>query len=155
MRIALIILITLLCFNGTVYAWTEYKNIRYMDLDGDLANEVIIEARHGAGSNHYIEDMRIFKDNYPKLDLIFTVRTLDSTYGFKHPSPYNCDIISSVEFTEPTIQNNGVRDIVVKSKKISYKDDENKVIDKDEILGTKIFKWDGMKFVESKAQKTI
>ena len=155
MKLALIILIITLCLYGTAHAWTEYKNIHYMDFDGDFADEIIIEAKHGAGSNHYIEDMRIFKDNYPKLDLIFTVRTLDSTYGFEPSSPYNCDVISSVKFTEPTIQNNGVRDIIVKSKKTSYKDDENKIINKEEILGTKIFKWDGMKFIESKDQKTI
>lgn len=155
MKLTLITLIMVLCFHGTAHAWTEYKNIHYMDLDGDSANEIIIEAKHGAGSNHYIEDLRVFKDKYPELELIFAIRTLDSTYGFELSSPYNCDVISSVEFTEPTIQNNGVRDIVVKSKKISYKDDENRVIDKDEILGTKIFKWDGMKFIESNAQKTI
>ena len=62
-----------------VYAsWTEYKNIRYMDLDGDLTEEIIIEAKHGAGSNHYLEDMRVFKDKYPELELIFSISAFKS-----------------------------------------------------------------------------
>ena len=73
-----------------------------MDLTGGLTDEIIIKAKHGAGSNHYIEDIRIFQDNYPKLDLIFQVRTLDSTFGFNEEmSKYNCDIISTVQFSEP------------------------------------------------------
>ena len=145
----LISLIVTGCFHSQAYAWTEYKNIRYMDVNGDLANEIVMETKHGAGSNHYIEDIRIFNDKYPEVELIFTVRTLDSTYGFTPPSPYNCNVISTVEFTEPRRQN-GIRDIIVKSKKISYKDDENKVIDKEENLGTKIFEWDGERFTETK-----
>ena len=127
--------------------WTEYKNIRYMDLDGDLTEEIIIEAKHGAGSNHYLEDMRVFKDKYPELELIFSIRTLDSTYGFEPSSHYNCDEISEVHFTEPNLEN-GKRDIIVKTKKIYYKDENNKTVDKEEDLGTKIFKWNGQSFVE-------
>lgn len=146
---AILMSVIIFCPLIPAYSWTEYKNVRYMDLDGDSTNEIIIEAKHGAGSNHYIEDMRIFKDNYPELDLIFSIRTVDSTYGFKPASPYNCDIISAAQFTEQTPENNGIRNIIVTSKKISYKDEGNKVIDKEEDLGTKIFRWNGKAFIES------
>lgn len=135
-----------------VYAsWTEYKNVRYMDLDGDLTDEIIIEAKHGAGSNHYLEDMRIFKDKYPELELIFFIRTLDSTYGFESSLHYNCDEISEVHFTEPNLEN-GERDIIIKTKKIYYKDQNNKIVDKEEDLRTKIFKWNGQSFVEGRQE---
>lgn len=99
-------------------SWTEYTNVRYMDFDGDLVDEVIIECRHGAGTGHYIEDVRIFKDAYPELELIFTIRTLDSTFGFSgEEEKYNCDIVSDVKFTEQTPENKGIRDIIVKIKK--------------------------------------
>ncbi len=131
------------------YAWTEYKNDRYIDFDGDLVNEIIIESKQGAGSNHYVEDMRIFKDKYPALDLIFSIRTRDSTYGFKPPSQYNRDIISTVEVTEQAPENNGVRDIVVRSRKVFYKDGENKIKDREEDLGSKTFKWNGAVYQEA------
>ena len=127
-------------------SWTEYFNIRYMDLDGDLAEEIIIESKHGAGSNHYIEDMRIFKDKYPELELIFAVRTLDSYFGLDAPNNYN--IVSSVKFTEQTPENKGIRDIIVESKKAYFKDSDNKIIDKEEDLGTKIFKLNDNFYVE-------
>ncbi len=146
MRIALIILSIAICFHNTAHAWTEYKNVRYMDMGGDLAGEIIIESKHGAGSNHYIEDMRIFKDNYPELALIFTIRTLDSYFGLEVPNNYN--IVSDVKFTEQTPENKGVRDVVVTSKKVYFKDKENKVIDKEENLGSKIFEWNGKSYVE-------
>ncbi len=119
-----------------------------MDIDGDLKDEIIIESQHGAGSNHYIEDIRIFKDDYHKLRLIFSILTLDSYFGLK--PPHNQDTISKVEFTEQTSENKGVRDIIVKSKTIYYKDNENKTIDKEEYLGTKIYRWDGKIFEEQK-----
>jgi hypothetical protein len=116
-------------------------------------NEIIVESRHGAGSGHYIEDMRIFKDKYPELELIFTIRTLDSNFSGGGIVPF--DIISDVTFTEPNLEN-GTRDIIVKSKKIYYKDDtewelrnSDENIDKIKDLGTKIYKWNGEKFVES------
>ena len=125
-----------------------------MDLTGERLNEeIIVEARHGAGLGHYIEDVRIFKDNYPNLDLIFTVRTLDSTFGFeKEMSKYNCDIISTIEFSEKDPKN-GTRDITVKTKKIYYKDTANKVVNREVDLGTKIYKWNGKQFKETKSQK--
>jgi len=146
-----IISITNFCFSIPAYSsWTEYKNVSYEDLNGDMEQEIIIEARHGAGSNHYLEDMRIFKDEYPELKLIFSIRTLDSFYGFAPSSPYNCNEISDVKFTE-SIFKAGVKFIIVKSKKIYYKDSENKIIDKEEDLGSKLFKWNGKTFVENKA----
>jgi len=129
------------------YSWTEYGNIHYMDFDGDLMDEIVIKAKHGVGSGHYIEDMRIFKDKYPELELIFSIRTLDRYFGFESPNSY--DVVSDVKFTEQTPENKGIRDIIVKSKKIYYKDEENKIVDKEEDLGIKIFKWNGKTFVES------
>lgn len=144
---ALILLLLITLFlSEQVFAWTEYKNIKYLDLDGDLANEIIIESKHGAGSNHYIEDMRIFKDNYPQLELIFSIRSLDSYFGLEVPNNYN--IVSDVRFTEQTPENKGVRDIIVASKRVYFKDEENKVIDKEEDLGAKVFKWNGKSYVE-------
>jgi len=142
-----LILSTTLCLPVPTYAsWTAYTNVRYLDLDGDFAEEIIIESKHGAGTGHYIEDMRIFKDKYPALELIFTIRTLDSyldsIYGF---GKY-WDIVSEVEFTEPDLEV-GTRNITVKSKKICYKD-ENKSVDKEEELETKVYKWNGTKFEE-------
>lgn len=129
-------------------SWTDYKNVHYMDLDGDLVNEIIIETKHGAGSNHYIEDMRIFKDKYPELELIFTVTTLDSYFGLEASNNYN--IVSDVKFTEQTPENKGIRDIVVTAKKVYFKDKDNKIIDKKEGLRIRTFKWDGTNFVENK-----
>ena len=142
----------MLCFcTSSAYswtAWTEYTQVSHMDLTGDQTDEIIIKAKHGAGLGHYIEDVRIFKDNYPNLDLIFQVRTLDSTFGFQgEMSKYNCDIISTVKFGKPDLKKD-TRDIVVKTKKIYYKDDENKVIDREMDLGTKIYKWNGRLFKE-------
>lgn len=155
------ILITaiLVCFVSLVVSiqpclsWTEYSNIRYMDLDGDLASEIIIEAKYGAGSNHYIEDMRIFKDKNPELELIFTVRTLDSYFGLDAPNSYN--IVSEVKFTEQTPENKGVRDIIVTSKKIYFKDKDNKVIDKEEDLGVKVFAMYGSSYTVNKVSRSV
>lgn len=142
--------IILLCLSAPAYSLeTEYEPARYMDMDGDLADEIIVEARQGAGSNHYVEDMRIFKDESHELKLIFSIKTLDSSYGFEPSSPYNCNEVSEVEFTEQNLKN-GTRDIIVKTKKIYFKDGENKVVDKEEDLGIKVFKWDGKSYVENK-----
>lgn len=109
-----------------------------MDLDGDFTEEIILKTKHGVGSGHYIEDMRIFKEKYPELELIFSVRTLDSTFGFSDEmKKYNCDIVSEVEFTEPDAED-GARSIIVKSKKITYKD-SSKAIEQEEELGTKTY----------------
>lgn len=144
--ITVLLLILILCPSMQAYSWTNYKNVRYMDVDGDLADEIIIEAEHGAGSNHYIEDMRIFKDKYPELELIFSIRTLDSSFGFYGKmKQYNLDIVSEVEFTKPNSES-GVRDIIVHSKKIYYKDSENKIIDREKDLGVKVYKWNGSKY---------
>ena len=148
MKKLLCILIVLL-FPAIVFAsWKEHTDVSYLDLDGDLVNEIIIESNHGAGSNHYIEDLRIFKDVYPELKLIFHTRTLDRTFGFDgEKGKYNYDIVSQVKFTEPNAQS-GTRDIVVKSKKTYYKDKEQKVVDREEDLGTRIYKLDNGSFVE-------
>jgi len=154
MRTLIISILVLLFISPLANAsWTEYTTVRYMDLDGDLADEIIIEAKHGAGSNHYIEDMRIFKDNYPKLELIFTIRTLDSYFGLEANNNYN--IISDVKFTEQTTKNKGVRDIIVSSKKVYYKDDENRVVDKEDDLGVELFKWNGKTFVTNRTEGDI
>ncbi len=149
-----LLLILILWFVTPAYSsWTEYNNIRYLDLDGDLADEIIIESKQGAGSNHYIEDMRIFKDKYPELELIFTVRILDSYFGLKAPNNYN--IVSDVNFTEQTPENKGIRDIIVASKKVYFKDKENKVIDKEEDLGTKVFTMYGGSYTVNKVSRSI
>lgn len=140
-----LLLILILWFVTPAYSsWTEYKDIRYLDLDGDLADEIIIESKHGAGTNHYLEDMRIFKDKYPELELIFTVRILDSYFGLKAPNNYN--IVSGVKFTEQTPKNKGIRDIVVTTEKVYFKDRDNKIVDKEEDLGAKVFKWNGKSY---------
>ncbi|MFA7000756.1 MAG: hypothetical protein WC352_01235 [Candidatus Omnitrophota bacterium] len=126
----------------TSYAWTEYKGVRYLDLDGDSTNEIIIESKQGAGTGHYIEDMRIFKDKYPELQLIFQTRTVDEYFT----DDYHYKIISEVEFSDSTL-NSGLRDIIVVTKKIYFKDDENKVVSKEEDLGTKVLKWEGTAYL--------
>lgn len=148
-RIITLCITILFCFAMTAYSdWPEHKSIRYLDMDGDLTPEIILESRQGAGTGHYVEDMRIFKDDYPTLELIFTVITLHRYFGFDNPI-YNCDIVSAVEFTEQTVENKGIRAIIVKTKKIYYKDEERKIVEKEENVGTKIFKWDGVKFAET------
>lgn len=142
----LLLSLFLVVYNLAHASWAEYKNVRYMDMDGDLADEIIVESKQGAGTNHYIEDMRIFKDNYPQLELIFSIKTLDSYFGLEAPNNYN--IVSDVKFTEQTPENKGFRDIIVTSKKVCFKDKENKVFDREEALGTKVFKWDGKSYVE-------
>ena len=104
---------------------------------GHFVNEIVIESKHGAGSGHYMEIMRIFKEAEKSegLDLIFKMTTLDSIFGYGPGS----EEISTVEFTEPNADN-GLRDIIVKSKQIYYKDEENKIVDREEDLGTKIYK---------------
>ena len=142
----LISIIVLFAVTPVYESWAEYANTRYIDLDGDFAEEIVIEAKHSAGSNHYIEDLRIFKDKYPELELIFSIRTLDSYFGpFVDFTPQ--DTISEVKFTEPD-PDNGTREIIVKSKRIYYKDDENKIVDREEDLGITIYKWNGEKFID-------
>lgn len=148
--IAILMSVIMSCSLIPAYSWTEYLNVRYMDFDGDFADEVIIECKHGVGIGHYIEDIRIFKDKDPELELIFTIETLDSHSGYISPNFPAQDVVSDVEFTEPTIENKGIRDIIVKSKKIYYKDEDSKIVDRIEDLGTKTFKWNGKAFVESK-----
>jgi hypothetical protein len=140
-------LVTVFILSISSYAlWTEYADVRFLDLDGDFVEEIIIESHHGAGSGHYVEMLRIFKedDKSAGLKLIFMATTLDSIFGY---GPGNDDI-SEVTFTGPET-GGGLRDIIVKSKKIYYKDDENKVVDREEDLGTKIYKWNGEVFVEA------
>src|SRR5215216_6297043 len=135
---------------GTAYSSSiEYNPARYLDCTGDLTDEIIIKAKHEAGSNHYIEDIRIFQDKYPHLDLVFEARTLDRTFDFeKEMSKHNCDIVSTVEFAEPDLKK-GTRDIIVKTKEIYYKDDENKVVDRTVPLETKVYKWNGKSYMEN------
>jgi hypothetical protein len=115
-----------------------------MDVDGEAGDELIIETKHGAGTGTYVEDMRIFKDNYPDLKLIFHIKTLESYFGSPDDS---YDEMSEVKFTDPSPKD-GTRDIVVHSKTIYYKDTEHKVVDREEDAGVKVFRWDGSKFVE-------
>jgi len=153
-RKLIIIIFILLCFCIPVQAfWSTNTNVRSdIDFDGDSIYEIIIETGHGAGSNHYIEDLRIYKDIYPELKLIFNIRTLDKTWGFEGDLvEYNADIVSKVNFTEAN-PDTGYKGIIVESKKIYYKDPDfdHKDIDivREEDLGTKVYKWDGEKFVE-------
>jgi hypothetical protein len=127
---------------SSAYAWTEYKETSYADLDGDLQPEIIVKSNHGAGIGHYIEMMRIFKETEPlrELSLIFMTRTLDSYTTLPNKEP-DFDIINEVKFTEQNVKN-GAKDIIVRSQKVCYKD-ENKAIDKKEDFGVKIYKWDG------------
>ena len=142
--IVLVVFFALLSISSVYATWTEYEEAQYLDLNGDFVNEIIIKSHHGAGSGHYVEMMRIFKedDESAGLRLIFIIITLDSVFGY---GPGNDDI-AEVEFSEPDIDT-GARDIIVKSKKVYYKDDVNEIIDKEEDLGIKVFKWDGNKFV--------
>lgn len=150
-----IVLLTIfISFSSSAYAsWSEYKNIRYMDVDGELGgqDEIVIESKHGAGTGTYVEHIRIFKDNFPDLKLIFHIQTLESYFG---PPEYNYDEVSEVKFTEPSPKG-GSRDIAVHSKTIYYKDAEHKVIDRVEDLGIKMFKWDGSKFAEQKREGKV
>ena len=141
-----ILLVTILfCFVTPAYpSWIEHAKTQYIDLDGDFIDEIIIESKHGAGTGHCIEDMRIFKDKYPELELIFTIRTLDSYFDSIYGPGKYWDIVSEVEFTEPDLEI-GTRNITVKPKKIYYKD-ENKFVEKEEELETKVYKWNGVKF---------
>ena len=138
---------TLFWYFPSVYAWTEYKKVSYMDLDGDFQDEVIIEAGHGAGTNHYLEDMRIFKDEHHEFKLIFHIWTLDSTFGLEDPAN-NFDIVSEVRFLEPTIDN-GNRSIIVDTKKVFYKDTEKKTISRKDDLGSELYEWNGNSFIKS------
>lgn len=151
MKPLLLIILIALLICPSVYAWTAYSNVRYLDLDGDFEEEIIIESKHGIGTGHYIEDMRIYKDKYPELELIFHIRTLDSYFNsIYNPGKY-WDLVSEVEFTEQTPENKGIRGIIVKSKKIYYKDID-KTFDREEDLGTKVYKWNEKKFVKSKEE---
>ena len=136
--------------SSSAYSWTEYKNVRYMDLDGDFQNEIIVEAKHGAGTGHYIEDLRIFKDEYPNLRLVFSTRLLDSNFLDLDNDKYNYDIISDVKFTDQNPQD-GRREIIVKKTKVFYKaKGASRIVVKKEDLGGAIFKWDGKEFREMK-----
>jgi hypothetical protein len=164
MILLLSILMVFLASTSAYPSWQGYKDIEdvtidgdfkvgYIDMNGDFNKEIIIKTQYGAGSNHYLEDLRIFSDPHgtkeSRLELIFHVVTLDSTYGFHPPSIHNRDIVSEVEFTESLPENNGVRDIIVRLRAVYYKDDENKIVDREEDLGTTVYKWNGEKFVES------
>jgi hypothetical protein len=133
-----------------LFAWSEYKNTSHMDFDGDQSEELIIETKQGVGLGHYVEDMRIFKDDGSELKLIFEIKTVDEYFidgnHFK--------ILSDVTFSEPD-KTTGLRTIAIASKKIYFKDDENKVISKEESLGTKIFTWNGKTYLEEDKNKDI
>lgn len=146
LSILAVVLFLLSFFTLPVYSsWTEYADIKYIDLDGDASDEIIIESHHGAGSNHYIEDLRIYKDAYPELKLIFHIRTLDRYFGnFVDFIPQ--DTISEVKFSNQNPKD-GTRDIIVKSKRFYYKDPECKILNKEEDLGHKVYKWNGDVFI--------
>jgi len=129
-------------------AWVEYSNAEYLNLDGESGDEIILTSKHGVGSNHYVEDMRIYKDLYPELKLIFSVKTLDSNYGFASPSPYNYNEVSGVKFSDPN-NKTGARDIIVETRKIYFKDSENKSSDKEEKARKEIFTWNGINFIKN------
>ena len=140
-----ILLVTILfCFVTPAYpSWIEHAKTQYIDLDGDFIDEIVIKSHHGAGMGHYVEDIRIFKDKYPELELVFRIITLDSYFSPPYGKPF--DTISTVEFTDQDPEK-GTRDIVVKTKKVYYKDEETKTVEKEEDLGIKIFKWTGQVF---------
>lgn len=151
----ILILTTILyCLSPAYATWTDYKDARYIDLDGDFLHEIVIESKHGAGLGHYVEMMRIFKENekITELSLIFKIWTLESWFG-NLPDKPDSDTINEVEFTEPNIES-GLRDIIVKSKKLYYKDKDHKIIEKEEDLGTKVYEWDGDSFTYNEKLST-
>jgi len=128
-----------------------------MDFDFDFENEIIVETQYGAGSNHYLERLRVFKDAGHELKLIFDVWTLDKTFGFEGDMvKYNADIVSEVEFTEPD-PDNGIRKIIVRTKKIYYLDPDfdrkDEDIVKEEDIDTKVYWYNGEIFTDAKPLK--
>jgi hypothetical protein len=144
MKVVLLGLIICLFCSPLYATWSEYKSVQYMDFDGDLVDEIIIKTAHGAGSGHYIENVRIFKDDGAEFELIFMETTLDSYFGY---GTHNNDTVTSIEFSEPNIES-GIRDIVTKTETRYYKDNDHEVFDRKEDLGAKVFRWDGAKFME-------
>jgi len=145
-------------------SWQAYKDIEamaldgeakvgYIDIDGDFNPEIIIQKQYGAGSGHYIEDLRIFKDpeGERELKLIFYITTLEKFFGYDIEGIAK-DYVSKVEFSDPDSKN-GLRKIYVKSYIIYYntsewQDDDESNIKEVEDLGNKIYRWNGEKFVE-------
>jgi len=137
-------------YAGTMWEFEDIEGVKvdceskvgYIDMDGDFTYEVLMKESISAGSGHYVEIMRLFKRNENRdLYQIFSIRTLDSYFGYDEIEGIPNDDISVIEFTEPDIETN-LRDIIVKSKTVYYKDNKSKIIEKEKNLGTKIYKWD-------------
>jgi len=49
-------------------AWNEHQSVEYVDLvnnkDDFQDTEIILKSRHGAGTGHYVEMLRIYKDTF-------------------------------------------------------------------------------------------
>lgn len=135
-------------------SWAEFSNVSHdIDFDGDFVNEIIVESKHGAGTGHYIEQMRIYKDEFPEMKLLFSIRTVDKIWGTPKEGPLGSAIISDVEFTEQD-GTNGLRDIIVKTKEVIYKDDLG-TIEKEQNFFEYVFQWDGKVFVDVSKMKKI
>ncbi len=142
---SIVFLLLLLGIASYCFAWSEYENYTYLDFDGDSLDEIIVESRTVVDDNHYREDMRIFKDELPEWKLIFHAQTMDST--FRIPGKENTEVISEVKFKRPDPEDSRMY-IVVKTRKIYYRDTMNKRPSKLEDVGTKIYMWDGTVFSE-------
>ena len=130
----------------------EFK-VGYIDIDGDFNPEIIIQKGYGAGSGHFVEDLRIFKDpeGEKELKLIFYVTTLEKFFGHDIEGVAK-DYVSKVEFSDPDPKS-GLRDLYVKRHITYYKtsewqDDDESNIKEVEDLGVKTYEWNGEKFVK-------
>lgn len=136
-------------YTGTMWGFEDIEGVKvdfeskvgYIDIDGDFTYEVLMKETIPAGSGHYVEMLRLFKrDGNRNLYQIFSIRTLDSYFGYDEVEGIPNDDISVIEFTEPDIET-GLRDIIVKSKTVYYEDSESRIIEKEEDLETKVYKW--------------
>lgn len=130
-----------------VFAWKDNKDVRFEDLDGDYTSEVILTSMSSGGTGVGHEEMRIFKDKDPNLELIFYIETVyEYDLQMNHVKKE-----AQVTFSEINPKT-GAKDIIVSIKEIEY-EKEGKPVNKTTDLGKKRFIWNGKKYVEAKMEK--
>ena len=142
MRKIIILFLILLLFPAELsFAWRKQKDVRFEDLDGDYVGEIILVSGESGGTGTYREEMRIYKDKNPELELIFQIETL---HDYGHQMNRGREE-SQVTFLEDAYKS-GMKDILVTHKHIIY---EEKGVSINETIdsGEQIFVWDGTKYV--------
>ncbi len=146
-RIFILVLISFLFLVKPSFAWKDNTGVRLEDLDGDYVDEVILTSASSGGTGIGHEEMRIFKDKDPTLELIFYIEIVDE-YDLQMNHVKKEAQVTFSEINPKT----GAKDIIVATKEIEY-EKEGMPVNKTTDLGKKRFIWNGKKYVEAKMIK--